>query len=376
MATLPGGFSPKNALLQASSTLNPYDNRNYDVFTNAGSTVGGGVSRVDGDPNAVAYSIGGTNYNYAGHPISGSVQGASYYNTNTGRMETYGQPTANTGLNTGSSGSGSGTSRPSYDPLQVAQYDQAIGLVNDNLGRLDGQLGIATGNIDRQYGIGVNELNSSKSQAQNTRDTQSTQNRQSFVTNRNNINDQYSQGLRGLLRLLGAYGAGGGSDAFLAGNAAADVANAQRAGASQTFSQNQSGIDTAWGNFVNEDKLERDKLNDWKTQQVDSATRQSQSTRQNFLQQLAQLQGARAGYMGGNASLAAQPYLDQARGLNSQIDALGAINPTYTGNRPVYQSASLDSYQVAQNPQATFNPQSGGTPYQALLLGREEERRR
>lgn len=343
--------------------------------TFTGAAYGGQTSDPTGGYNAANQSAQRSWDQATGQYSAPSTQPGVVLGQNTGNEMVYApQPTGNDRLGSGSGGSG--VSRPSYDPLQVAQYDQAIGLVNDNLGRLDGQLGIARGNIDRQYGIGVNELNSSKARAQNTRDTQSTQNRQSFVTNRNNINDQYSQGLRGLLRLLGAYGAGGGSDAFLAGNAAADVANAQRAGASQTFSQNQSGIDTAWGNFVNEDKLERDKLNDWKTQQVDSATRQSQSTRQNFLQQLAQLQGARAGYMGGNASLAAQPYLDQARGLNSQIDALAAINPTYTGNRPVYQSASLDSYQVGQNPQATFNPQSGGTPYQALLLGREEERRR
>lgn len=276
--------------------------------------------------------------------------------------------------------SSSGASGPEIDPAQIAQYEQAIGLTQNALSRLPGQLKVARANVGDQYQIGVNELDSSRSQAQNNYNTQTTQNSQNYRTDKNLIADQASQGLRGLQRILGALGAGGSSEAlFVAPQAVADVATQQRSGAGQTYSSNQQAMDTNWGNYQTQDENERKKLGDWKTRQINEAESQSTQNRQDLLLKLADLQGSLSAYRGGSYAGSAQPFVDQARTLNSRVDELARFKPTYTGQTPVYQAASLDSYNATANaPQAQTNALQGtNSPYLAMLLGqREDERQR
>lgn len=275
---------------------------------------------------------------------------------------------------TGTGGSGGGA-----DPNQIGLYDQAISSVQNNIGRLPGQLKTAFSNIADQYGVGINQLDSSRQQAESDYQGQTTQNSQNYRTDKNIIADQASQGLRGLLRTLGAFGAGGSSDArFVAPQAVSQQASIQRSGAGQNFSQNQSNVDGNWSRFQSQDENERKKLADWQTQQRQQAETQSQTTRQSLLQKLAELTGAKASYTGGNYAQAAQPYIEQAQALNPQIDALARFKPTYSGNTPVYEAAPLDSYnasgtgaQVGQNALESTN-----SPYLAMLLGQQDERRR
>lgn len=262
----------------------------------------------------------------------------------------------------------------------LAQFDQGIGMLNSSLGRLPGQLQIAEANIQDQYGVGANELQSARNQAQNTYRSQGIQNTQNYRTDKNMIADQGSQGLRGLLRVLGSMGAGGSSDArYVAPQAVAQQMTMQRSGAGQNFATNQRAIDTSWGNFQAQDENERRKLDDWRTQQLNQARSQSASTKQDLLSRLADLSGQRAKAAGGNVAASAQPYIDQANSLNSQIDNLARFSPTYQGNTPVYQQASLGSYDTAGNAAqvgADNALQSTTSPYLAMLLGLSDDRRR
>lgn len=284
--------------------------------------------------------------------------------------------------NTGSSmyGGGAGSSRASVDPNVLAQYDQSINTTNSALGRLPNQLGIAQGNINRRYSTNLNELDSAKNQARSSFDTSVTQNKQNYRTDKNTINDSASAGLRGLLRTLGAYGAGGSSDAlYVAPQAVATQASQERAGAGQNFSQNAQSLDTNWNNFLSEDDNSRRKLNDWKTEQLNSAQAQSDNTRADLLSKLAELSAAKAAYNGGNGASAAQPYIDQANSLLRGVDELARINPTYSGTTPVYSAPSLGSYTVNEGGAPTTNVdalQSVTNPYTSLLLGlgRRDER--
>lgn len=274
--------------------------------------------------------------------------------------------------NTGQSSGGGDALRVQQEAArqQALRVSQAQGILQGQLGRLPGQLDIARGNINDQFNVRGNELQSGFNAAQNTYNTQSTQNRQNLVTDRNNINDIASQGLRGLMRMLGAFGAGGSSDRFNAGDAVTTQANSQLSGAGQTFSGNQSGLDTNWGNFKTQDEQERAKLNDWKTQQLNSAEQQSMTNRQDILSRLAGLQSD-AG--------SAQRYIDESSALNSQIDNLGRFSPTYTGNTPVFQAPTLNSYDTGQGQVAVRGDAlqgSGSTPFLSLLLGQDDRRRR
>jgi len=291
-------------------------------------------------------------------------------------------PNKTTGANSGgtldNSGSVLGASTGSSANAQtLAQYDAAISQYQNSLDRLQNQLGIAQGNIGTNYTTSLNELNSALTAAQGQNNQQTTQNQQNLRTNKNTIADQASQGLRGLLSILGSYGAGGSSDVQNAGMAVADQASQQRAGAGQTFAQNQQAIDTNWGNYQNQDQNQRKKLEDWKTQQLNAAQAQSDSTKQDLLGKLADLKGSRLAAAGGSYTAGAQPYLDQANALSANIDALGRLNPTYTGETPVYTPQSLNSY-ITQGAGTSTAP-SGATgldsPYLAMLLGNKLDKK-
>lgn len=259
-----------------------------------------------------------------------------------------------------------------YSPQVLAQYDQGIKTLQSALDRSGTQLGIAQGNINNQFNTNQNELNTAKQNAQQSYDQSGVQNQQSLRTNKNQIADQASSGLRGLLRTLGAYGAGGSSDAlYNAPKAVTDQASAQRAGAGNTFAQNQQNLDTNWNGFLNSDQTSRQKLNDWRTQQLNSAQAQAETTKQSLLQKLADLQGQRASAAGGSYASAAQPLLDQANSLSGSIDQLGAINPTYNGTTPTYTAPTLDSYLANADTKTTLG--QGATqdvsPVLSALLG-------
>jgi hypothetical protein len=294
------------------------------------------------------------------------------HTTNT---QTGGTDTGTSGLATSSNGYSNATG--TYNPSQVQQYDQSIGVLKNALNRSGNQLGIAQENINNQYGTNLNELDSAKQQAQNSYNTSGTQNQQSLRTNKNTINDQASVGLRGLLRTLGMYGAGGSSTAqYTAPGAVAAQATQQRNGAGQTFATNQQNLDTNWNNFGVQDNQSRQKLNDWKSQQLNSAQSQSDTAKQSLLQQLADLQGTRAAYTGGNYALAAQPYADQANALSTQIDNLAQINPTYTGVVPTYTAPTLSSYEAKANTAVTPGQSTSGdytSPYLQMLLGLKKQ---
>lgn len=131
---------------------------------------------------------------------------------------------------TGGSTYGSAPNYAQVNANAIAQLQQSANTVQNSLNRLDGQLGIALGNIDTQKRIQDEEAQSQYNGTQAQYDTSTTQNGQNYRTNRNTITDQASGGLKGLARLLGSYGAVG-SDMGLAGQAVSDVASQQNAGA-------------------------------------------------------------------------------------------------------------------------------------------------
>lgn len=273
---------------------------------------------------------------------------------------------------------GAAPAAPAYDPNTLAQFDSSISTLQSGLNRLPGQLDIARSNINTQYGTNRNELDSTKNQAQNSYTTSGQQNQQNYRTDKNAIADKSSMGLQGLLRMLGAHGAGGSSDArYVAPQAVATQASQERSGAGQNFAQNQSGLDTNWNNFLLQDTNSRRKLDDWRTQQLNSAEAQSQTAKQDLLSKLAELSGQRAALMGGNFKGAAQPYVDQANSLSSVIDNLARLNPTYTGVTPVYNAPTLSDYTLGQGgaPTVASNAlEQQASPYLSLLLGGRKDK--
>ena len=290
-------------------------------------------------------------------------------------------PGANQNLNLGYYGGGGGGwgggNRASA--AQLAEYDQGIGQLEHGLGRIDTQLGVRLGNINNHYNTKKNELRSSWNRAEGQFNDQTRQNQQQRRTNINNINDRSSVGLRGLLRSLGSMGAVG-SDMQLAGRAVQNQASQQRAGAGQTYAQNQRQIDTTWGQFKNDYADEDKKLNDWKANEDNAARQSSQTTRQNLLTQLAQMKSQKAAAQGANGANAARADLGRANALSGEIDNLGRQQSTYSGNKVEYKAKDLDSYKVSGDTSVgVSDPATGSDPTLSIYntrLNQEEERKR
>ena len=290
------------------------------------------------------------NTRYDANQAVNNILNGMNFDTGSGQAQT-GPPTTSTTYNT-----------PNYavqNAGAISLLNQSGNTVQNALNRLPGQLDIALGNIGTQYNQRNNELQSGFDQSQNQYNQSTTQNSQNLRSNKNTINDQASSGLRGLQRLLGARGAVG-SDMGLAGQAVSDVVSAQNAGAGQTFAQNQQNLDQNWGNYGNQFENERRELGDWRSQQESSARAQSATTRQDLLSKLADIQGQIGAARGGSYASSAQPYLDQANALSGQIDALGRLNPTYTGSTPTYEAAPLSSYSTGNGATIASNAAGGG----------------
>lgn len=324
---------------------------------------------------------GGINYFYQNKPITNSEYAFGTHQ-DTGAIERKAAEVWNAAQSTAVDPNTHGTtysSTPNYAAINadtIAKLGQSESTINNALGRLGNQLNIAKSNIGSQYGQRSGELDTSFNQNQNSYNSSTTQNKQNLRSNKNVINDQASSGLRGLQRLLGSYGAVG-SDMGLAGQAVAEQASAQNAGAGQAYAQNQRSLDTNWGNFNNQLESERKKLNEWRGQQEQQVEQQSATSRQDLLTKLSDIRGQMAAARGGSYAAGAQPYLDQANSLSGRIDELGRFNPTYSGVTPVYEAPTLGSYDTRNG--ATIGAQAQGrgglnTPYLNILLGREKDK--
>ena len=165
-----------------------------------------------------------------------------------------------------SRGSSSGSSS-TYDAEEEARkanmrslYDRQIDDINSNLGTMDRNLDNSLASVRGEYDQYKNEQESNYKSNKNDYDKSTLQNLQDLQSNRNNITDRASSGLRGLLRVLGAMGAGGGSVArYEAPSMVTAQANQEYNNAGKTYSQNQSSLDTDWGNYQNQ--YENDKKN-------------------------------------------------------------------------------------------------------------------
>lgn len=343
-------------------------NATTNVFTGqglhgTGNALGTGlVNYAHSDPNNP-----GVIFNTANLGVQ-SNQPAAPRNIDTGSTQAPNNSAADITGGTAFDGSG-GSGGTGLTAQQILANNQAIALGNDSLNRLPAQLQAALGQIQNTYNQNNNQLQSGYDAANQQYGQSTQQNGQQFVANKNQINNQASQGIRSLLSILGQHGAGGSSAAmFAAPDAVSLQAAQQRAGAGQTFGQNQQSLDTNFNTYQTGFDNSKKQLADWLTQQQQAAQTNSENNRQSILSQLAGLQT--------NAG-AAQPYIDQIMASRNAVDQLASFNPTYTGTTPTYTAPDVASYTVAQNgaPQLG-NPgnSTGASSPLAFLLGLNKDK--
>lgn len=258
----------------------------------------------------------------------------------------------------------------------VSQYDQGINQINSALGNLGPQKQSTDSKIQASYDDALSQLLLGENQAHSTYDTNVLQNKQDYVAGKNTVRSNAGNSLNSLLRLLGSRGAGGSSAATItAPGAVARSATLQQSDLGNNFGHNAQSLDTNWGNYelgVNNQRASARKQLD---EQAAANNDQFNTQQASLLQQLAQLSGQKAAYTGGNATAAAQPYLDQANALSSQV---GRFNYTPIDYKTqAYTAPTLDKYTVNPNATPTYNGQSAGndyfSPYLQALLGKKQQ---
>lgn len=295
-------------------------------------------------------------------PLSLATFGADPFNADA-TTQVQGAQTTSSG-NTGSGGTSNAAA--------LASYDQAINNLQQGLPRLDNQFASGNQAIDTSYQNALNQLLLSKNQANNTYTTGLYDNSQSYVRNKNTVGSNAGSSLNGLLRLLGSRGAGGSSAAGVARDAVGRAASLQRGDVTANFAGNNRALDTNWNNYLIGYDNAVSSAGSQRDQERQKLASSIETNRANLLQQLAGLYGERAQAAGGNATAAAQPYLNQA---NSILDrqSVYTTNPINV-NTQTYQAPPLSEY-VAKQTVPGYTQQNGGdyvSPYLQALLGKKQ----
>jgi hypothetical protein len=255
----------------------------------------------------------------------------------------------------------------------ISQYDQGISNTQAAIDRLGSQLNSGYGTIDASYQNALNQLLGNENQGKASYDTNVLQNQQDYVGGKNTVRSNAGSSLNGLLRLLGSRGAGGSSAARItAPGAIARQATLQQADLGNTYGHNAQGLDTAFNNFEIGINNQRSSASNQRDQQRQSLQQTIDNNKANLLQTLAQLTAQKTAYTGGNATAAAQPYLDQA---NSILNSLATYNTAPINYQTqAYTAPTLDKYlssSITPTIQGQAPTNDYVSPYLATLLKKQ-----
>lgn len=202
---------------------------------------------------------------------------------------------------------------------------------------------------DTQYSTGVSAVDKALAQLMGRYDAETKTNEDSYKTqadtNMNNLqkNKQAAmvnaaQGRRGLFGTLSSLGALSGDGITLANKAVQKGANDDLTGASENFGENQSGIDTAIGQFRQDDKFRRENANTSAENAKTNVAANVAKSRMSFYSNLAN------DYADMGNAAEAKRYSDLAAGLYPEMarTSLPETGLAYTG--AAFTPASLQNY--------------------------------
>lgn len=281
-------------------------------------------------------------------------------------------PTGTASTTSGTSGGGGSSYNAEEEALKSRMrgiYDKQAEDIKSNINSLGSQLDNDLAAVKGEYDQYKNEQESAYEANKNDYDNSTKQNQQDLETNRNDITNRASTGLRGLLRVLGAMGAGGGSVArYEAPGMVTSQANSEMSNAGRTYAQNQSNLDTDWGNYQNEFENDKKKLEDWYNGQVKAKKQANEEKRQSLLADLVTAYGNRAQYGGDYGNNINDAYKKIAESRNRVTDLGKFTTPNYTGKTAVFKSPDLASYNTGNTQLSTTVTDSNTSASSPLLV--------
>lgn len=275
---------------------------------------------------------------------------------------------------TGSSGTGQ-----TYNPQQVALYDQAIGNVQSGIDRLDFQKGTAQNEVNTGATNSLNRLLSAKQTVERDYNTNKDQSTRENVSARSTVDYNTGRQANALQRLLGSRGAGRSSASRTAAPyAAALQGTQQRRGVADAYGQNVQALDTAFGDYNNGYEAKVKNVGDMKGKALRDVEVDTLTKRNDLLSQLANNLSAKALYMGQDGAAAARPYLDQINANNGSIDNLNRqYSDVVEAKDPTYKAPDLAKYNTDRPSAAVLNGNAATSSinpsYLSVLLGKKKE---
>lgn len=250
----------------------------------------------------------------------------------------------------------------------IAAYNTYQGEANSDLSRLLGSYNNTVASLNSNYNTQNNQLDSNKAATQNTYNNNVTQQHQDNLREQNQVRQGTYSAYQNLMNLLGAYGGGATSVAQnWAPTAAQHYQNEQVGNANQTTAANLRGLDTAWGNYLNDYNDKKRQLTDTHNQDVANADSTYNDTKAKLGTILSRI-----------GSRAVDPNTIGSSLASLNIPNVNFVQPSYTGTTPVYNAPNLATFE-ANAPTASFAQpaavsNSSATPALAYLLDQQQQK--
>lgn len=233
----------------------------------------------------------------------------------------------------------------------------SIAMQNAGLASADEQLTTGIAAIEKALGRVMGQYDTESTANEKTYTDQSNNNQNNLQTNKQTTYVNAAQGRRGLFGSLAGIGALNGDGIFLANRAVQKGANDDLTGAANNYDTNQTQLDTAIGQFRQEDKMRRDNARSAAENAKTNARGEVAKSKLGFLTNLVN------DYTDMGDAASAKKYTDMAAAMYPEI-ARGTIPNAEIGySGAAFTPGTLANYMSGADTVVSTTPAAGnGTP--------------
>lgn len=273
-----------------------------------------------------------------------------------------------------SSGDGGASAKAAAaEAAKIAANTASRNAVQQGIDSLGTELNTGYGNIDNDYNSLLSKYDKETAKNQAQYDSSTVQNNENLQKGKQNALTGAAQGYRGLRSTLASLGALGGDGAKLAGRAASTAANQDIGAAADTFATNAQNLDTAWGDYQDEDADRRAEAATQRNNQRTALEGRIASKRQGYYNDMA----GKWGDIGRGDDAA--HWLRAAGDLNNEIASKTATAATpFSARSAAFTPGTLESYLAGAGDMTVETADGGieGGSAPTVLAGRKRDEKK